>query len=556
MVRPCFAAPSSSPGVPTQSFLATASSTPLICSLGAGIATTRSGPRGPPQPVPTAAFGTPVTCSIGHTLAASVAAATLTVQSLFASQPPFSDYSAPQQSIATAAATTSAVSTPSRLGRRRSSLPESRSPAAAFRLNLPRLPRQVKRLRLRSPPEPLDAAAVARRAELRRVSVEAWDIFRERYVDQPGIDWARLRNRLDRRTITNEGELHDAIDWMLAQAGDQFTRFLPRPELDAMKEGIDGEMCGVGIIFDAETHGWRRTKRVIVKEVVAHSPAADAGFARGDAITAIDTASIRRMSVDEATNRLLGKEGNKVSISFIRCADGLELSVTLTRRRFSVPTVSAEAVQVAAVGRVAFIQVREFAASTALQARRGIRQLMVGGPLDAIVIDLRGNSGGLVDQAVEFAKIFLDKQRVVVRFVGRDDAITTERSEMRWLTRQRIRLTSQPVFVLTDESTASASELVAAALRDNCRALIIGSSTYGKGSVQAIAQLSDGAGVAVTVARYRTPANMPIHAGRGLKPDIFRSDMAVDSSVVQQVFGQSSRRLKWMKSKISSCSPA
>lgn len=400
---------------------------------------------------------------------------------------------------------------------------------------------------------------------LRRVANEAWSIFEERYVDSPRLDWKRVKSRLDRRPIRNEVELQDSLEWMLAQAQDQFTRFLPRSELESMKDDIDGEMCGVGIVFDAETHGWRRTKRVVVKEVVKDSPAADAGLSRGDEITAIDMASIRRMSVDEATNRLLGKEGNKVSVSFVRCADDLELSVTLTRRRFSVPTVSGEAVVVSGVGRVGFIQVREFAVSTALHARRTVRRLLSSGVVDAFVLDLRGNSGGLVDQAVEFAKIFLPRDEVVVRFVGRDDEVTTERSALRWLCRQRIRVVSQPVIILVDESTASSSELVAAALRDNCRAVIIGSSTFGKGSVQAIAQLSDGAGVAVTVARYRTPRDKGIEVGHGLKPDMLRGNMALDSSVVNQLLGRpgglramlgvarTRGRMNWVRFRLASC---
>jgi carboxyl-terminal processing protease len=436
----------------------------------------------------------------------------------------------------------------------------SRLSDTAVRIRAPRFRRRAPRAQAIS-----RSVSAASDERLRRVANEAWSIFQERYVDNPQLDWKRMKNRLDRRPIRNETELQESIEWMLAEAHDEFTRFLPRSELDSMKDDIDGEMCGVGIVFDAEAHGWRRTKRVVVKEVVKNSPAADAGLSRGDEITAIDMASIRRMSVDEATNRLLGGEGNKVSISFIRCADALELSVTLTRRRFSVPTISGEAVVVPGVGRVGFVQVREFAVSTALQARRAVRRLLSSGVVDAFVIDLRGNSGGLVDQAVEFAKIFLPRDNIIVRFVGRDNEVTTESSAIRWFCRQRVRVVSQPVIVLVDESTASSSELVAAALRDNCRAVIIGSPTYGKGSVQAIAQLSDGAGVAVTVARYRTPRDKGIEVGRGLKPDMFQGNMALDSGVVNQLFGRQGGlrgvvggarvkgRMNWVRTRLVSC---
>jgi carboxyl-terminal processing protease len=399
----------------------------------------------------------------------------------------------------------------------------------------------------------IDSAELTRRADLRAVAKEAWDIFHERYVDNPAIDWLLLRTRFDRRRVTSEEELHDTIDWLLSQAGDQFTRFLSPSELSSMKDDVEGVMCGVGIVFTAETHGWRRTKRVVVKEVVGKSPAAEAGLSRGDEITAIDTSSIRRMSIDDATSRLLGKDGDKVSVSFIRCDDDVELSVTLTRRRFDVPTVSGEPVLVPGVGRVGFIQVREFAANTGLQARRAVRRLIKTGPVDAFVIDLRNNSGGLVDQAVEFAKVFLEREHVVVRFVGRGDIVTTESSDIGWFCRSRVRVPCAPVVILVDETTASASELVAAALRDNCRAVIVGASTYGKGSVQAIAQLSDGSGVAITVARYRTPSNSPIRSGRGLRPDLYKPDLADDVGAVMQLLGRSPRRFKWVQAKLSLC---
>lgn len=431
----------------------------------------------------------------------------------------------------------------------------------AMRVRMPRFRRRVT-----VADEEKTIAADKNSQRLRRVALEAWNIFEERFVDDPRVDWIRLKNRLDKRPIRNEAELESALDWMLSQARDQFTRFLPRAELESMKDDIDGEMCGVGIVFDAETQGWRRAKRFIVKEVVKDSPAADAGLSRGDEITAIDVASIRRMSVDEATNRLLGKEGKKVSVSFVRCADDLELSVTLTRRRFSIPTVSGEAVVVSGVGRVGFIQVREFAMSTALHARRTVRKLLSSGVVDAFVLDLRGNSGGLVDQAVEFATIFLPRDKIIVRFVGRGNEISTEKSSARWFVRQRVRVVRQPVIILVDESTASSSELVAAALRDNCRAVIVGCSTFGKGSVQAIAQLSDGAGIAVTVARYRTPNDHGIEIGHGLKPDMFKSNLALDSTVVNQLLGRSGGvramlgvartkgRINWVRSRLAACS--
>lgn len=323
-----------------------------------------------------------------------------------------------------------------------------------------------------------------------------------------------------------------------------------------MKDDIDGEMCGVGIVFYAEAHGWRRTKRVVIKHVVRNSPAAEAGLLTGDQITAIDMVGVRRMSFDEATSRLLGKEGKKVLISFCRSASdkSVHLNVMLTRRRFEVPTVSAEMVEAPGVGRVGYLHVREFAANTASQTKRAIKGLRGKGGVKLWVLDMRGNSGGLVDKAVEVAKVFLDGGRIVVRFVGRGGEISMEKCDQ-WRWRKGVTVTKEPMIILVDSETASASELVTAALRDNCRAVVVGNSTFGKGSVQAIVPLSDGTGVAVTVARYRTPRNKGIEMGRGLRPDLFKGNLAEDGQgVVKELFGKGGgRRMRWVAGKLGKC---
>lgn len=415
--------------------------------------------------------------------------------------------------------------------------------------------------RVRAAPTPAQIAAVKRR---RRVADEAWAVFRERYVDAGDVEWDKVRAQLGARRFAEEGDLAAALEWMFGIAGDPFTRYLAPGELVAMKADIDGEMCGVGIVFTADMHGWRRTKRVVIRHVVKNSPAADAGLMRGDEITAINMSSVRRMSIDEATSRLLGKKGGKVLVSFCRGTRGInaiELNVMLTRRRFEVPTVSAEAHPVQDVGVVGYVQVREFAANTASQTRAAVRHLLSAHKIQAFVLDMRGNSGGLVDQAVEIAKLFLERDRVVVRFVGRDGSTTTEKTNWRWIWRPRVNVAHTPVIVLVDEATASASELVAAALRDNCRGVVVGAATFGKGSVQAIVPLSNGGGVAVTVARYRTPRNAAIVAGRGLRPDLFKPNLPEDAQeAVRQLFGHKRaggrRRYEWMVSKLGACTPA
>lgn len=467
-----------------------------------------------------------------HAAAATLAAMTtcITPSRLHATTTLVSEQRLPIEHV-TAAATTTTTTTKTK----------GRSPV--LRLKLPSLKREKS------------AEQIQAEQTRRRLLQEAWEVFRERYVDESAIDWGRLKRRVEVKKLRSDRDLNYALEWLFSHADDPFTRFLSASQLESMKDDIDGEMCGVGIVFYAEAQGWRRTKRVIIKHVVKNSPAAEAGLMTGDQITAIDMVGVRRMSFDEATQRLLGREGRKVLISFCRAVEGerIDLNVTLTRRRFEVPTVSAEILDEPTVGKVGYLQVREFAANTASQARQAVREISGGGAV-LFVLDMRGNSGGLVDKAVEVAKVFLERDRIVVRFVGRNGAMTTERCGWR-LWRPRVHVTKVPMVILVDNETASAAELVAAALRDNCRAVVIGNSTFGKGSVQAIVPLSDGTGVAVTVARYRTPKDKGIEMGRGLRPDLFKNNLAEDgASAVKELFGKSgARRMRWVVGRLGKC---
>lgn len=391
----------------------------------------------------------------------------------------------------------------------------------------------------------------------RHVIEEAWEIFSGRFVDSSSIRWQRLRQKLDARPLRSDKDLESTLQWLLTRTEDPFTRYLSSRQLEAMKGDIDGEMCGVGIIFSAERRGWDLRRHVVIKYVIPNSPAAEAGLLKGDRITAIDLADIRRMSFDEATVRLLGNEGQKVLLSFRRgdMSNSVELSVLLSRKRFEVPTVNSERVYVHGIGDVGYLQVREFATNTALQMRAAVRQLRARNGVQLFVLDIRGNSGGLVEKAIDVAKLFLERDQVVVRFVGPNGKVMTERCRWGPFSRRRVRATTEPIIVLVDAQTASASELLAAALRDNCRAVVVGRSTFGKGSVQAIVPLSNGGGAAITVARYKTPRNDNIVMGEGLRPDLVRNDLGEETeSIMDHLFGRGGqKRYQWVVGRLNKC---
>lgn len=477
----------------------------------------------------------------------------------------------------------------------------------------------------------------------RRVVDESFDVLKEQFVDDEFIDWKVIQRRLLRRVkkMRNDKDLENILQWLYQRVGDPFTRYLTEDQLKAMKGDIDGEMCGVGIVFNAEQHGWLiQGKRVVIKHVVPGSPADEAGLECSDRITAIDMTDVRGLTFDEVTTSLLGKAGHKVLLTFQKKNDSAELSVLLERRRFQVPTVTAELIG----DDVCYVQIREFAMNTAKQMRECLRETMkqreqrrllaspkmkFDGGIDIssdwgyehdenegmrlLILDLRGNSGGLVDKSIEVARMFLDRDDTVVKFIGQSGKMSVEtgRDNRLWwfwcwwrskwssspvsmISRPLTQVMSssflsalpiwrglwrndvsgmnqisqyyQRMVILVDGETASASELLASALRDNCKAVIVGTPTFGKGSVQAIVPLSNGGGAVVTVARYLTPRNNAIGVGNGVRPDRVMFQLPSDPQlVVERLVGKKARgwpmrdrvmgerKLKWIKHKVNQC---
>lgn len=389
----------------------------------------------------------------------------------------------------------------------------------------------------------------------REILDEAFEILRDQFVDDIDLPLKSIHRRLHQRPLKSDVDVDKSLYWLFSRTEDPFTRYLPKQQLNAMQSDIEGSMCGVGLIFTAERRYYGLTKRIIIKQVVPQSPADKAGLRCGDRITAIDMIDVGRLSFDETTTKLLGQEGRKVLVTFKRLNSNQELSVLLERQKFEVPTVSVEI-----IGDIGYIQIREFASNTCIQVEKALRTIRKNNnAMSALILDLRGNSGGLVDKAVEVAKLFLNENDIIVRFIGRDNHVFIEKCnrQMPWLLSlfRSSTLHTEPVIVLVDGETASASELVAAAVRDNCRGIVVGRNTFGKGSVQAIVPLSNGGGAAVTVARYRTPKDEGISAGNGIQPDWLKDDLGDEGTViVESLFGnRPQKRMNWLGGKLKKC---
>jgi carboxyl-terminal processing protease len=285
---------------------------------------------------------------------------------------------------------------------------------------------------------------------------------------------------------------------------DDFTSYLTPDKLDDLYAMIDGNFVGLGVELKIEKDGLR------LVGVIRGGPAWDAGLKSGELIVAINGHAIKGLSLDEAANRLQGTEGTTVEIQ-LQGRDGMKRTHQLVRRHVDVESVSGVKLLDPTLG-IGYIQLSGFQKTSTEEIDRALATLSNQG-MQALVLDLRGNPGGLLNVAVEIAERFIDEGLVVTtrgRAHGQSQSLAT-RGQARW------RL---PMYVLVDRDSASASEILAGALQDHGRATIIGARTYGKGSVQSIFSLrSAPAGLKLTTAKFYSPRNRP-YSEQGVQPDV------------------------------------
>ncbi len=336
---------------------------------------------------------------------------------------------------------------------------------------------------------------------------EVWQLVDREYVDGTfnHVDWQATRQSLLSQNYTSKQQAYDAIRAALKQLGDPYTRFLDPKNYQALTEqSIVGQLSGIGIQLKQNA----KTNELVVEETVANTPALKAGIKAGDRILAIDGKSAQGMKVEDASKLIRGKAGTPVTLRIARLGQS-EFDVKITRANIEVPKVSYDLKQESS-RRVGYIRLDEFSASAPAQMRRAIQDLKAK-QVDGFVLDLRGNPGGLLVSGVEIARMWLDKGaivRTVDRVGGKEE-----------LKANQTALTKKPLVVLVDGNSASASEILTGALKDNKRAVVVGSTTFGKGLVQQLHRLSDGSGLAVTIEHYFTPNGTDINH-KGIQPDV------------------------------------
>jgi carboxyl-terminal processing protease len=300
--------------------------------------------------------------------------------------------------------------------------------------------------------------------------------------------------------------VYAAVEGMLSRL-DPHSAFL-RPEVyRAMREDTSGEFEGLGVEIASRDGG------IVVVAPLAGSPGERAGLKAGDRIVEIDGKPTRDLSAVEATRRLKGPAGTAVRLSIVR--DGTAAPIVLTLLRDRVRTQSVEGRVLDRARGLVYVQIRQFQERT----DRGVKRVLdaaraeLGGEIRGLVLDLRNDPGGLLDEAVKVADRFLESGVIVSTETRNRKTVEVERAHLRDTE------PGYPMVVLVNRGSASASEIVAGALQDHHRAAIVGTRTFGKGSVQQVMDLPDGSGLKLTVARYYTPLHRSIQ-DRGIEPDV------------------------------------
>ncbi|MCP3730470.1 S41 family peptidase [Sphingomonas sp. MG17] len=297
--------------------------------------------------------------------------------------------------------------------------------------------------------------------------------------------------------------MQGAIDGMLASL-DPHSSYVDAVAFDNMRLQTEGNYGGLGLSVTLEDGA------VKVITPTEDTPAWRAGIKSGDYITHIDNKLIYGGTLDEAVSQMRGEPGSKIALRIVRRGRDKPFDVTLTRE-----TIVQKAVKWEVKDGVGILNINTFSATTASDMRAGIAAIekQLGGKPKGYVIDLRANGGGLLTQAIEVTDAFLAHGEIVSQR-GRDKADIE-----RWYAKSDDLARGLPLVVLVDAGTASASEIVAGALQDHHRALVLGEKTFGKGSVQTLLQLGPRTALRLTTARYYTPSGRSVQEG-GIEPDL------------------------------------
>jgi carboxyl-terminal processing protease len=316
----------------------------------------------------------------------------------------------------------------------------------------------------------------------------AWDLVHGKYVDKSKLDTQNL--------------VYGAIDGMVKAVGDPYTVFFPPKESKEFNEQISGSFSGIGIEIGL------RDEVLTVIAPIKNTPAARAGLLAGDKILKIDDKTTEGMKLDEAVSLIRGPKGTRVKLTIRREKAKETEEVTITRDVIKIPAVEWKLLD----EDVAYVEILTFNKNVDSEFEETAREI-IESKAKKIILDLRNDPGGLLDSAINIAGYFLDADKIVAIEKFGDG------KEEQFKTQPNGRLKNYPAVILINKGSASASEILAGALKDNRGVLIVGETSFGKGSVQEMADLPQKASLKITIAKWLTPSGKSIDEN-GIKPDV------------------------------------
>ena len=334
---------------------------------------------------------------------------------------------------------------------------------------------------------------------------QAWKLVNTKFVDQTNNnqDWNKWEHKYD-NVIQSPEDAYVAIDTMVASLNDPYTRFLKPKDFEEEANSIKGSLKGIGVQIT------ERDGKIVVLSPLEDTPAERAGLLPNDEILSIDGVSTKGMNITKASEKIRGKKGTKVNL-LIKRANTPNRIYTIERDEITLKSVSTKTPfdTTKLDDYIGYIRLSSFISrNAATEFRTALEKYS---DKKGIIIDLRSNSGGLLTNAILIADMFLNGE-IIVSTVDRDGYKDTCRSSKKYIT-------DKPLVVLINKGSASASEILSGALKDNQRALLVGENTFGKGVVQEVNKMNGGSGMNITIQKYLTPNGTDIDK-KGIAPDV------------------------------------
>lgn len=310
-------------------------------------------------------------------------------------------------------------------------------------------------------------------------------------------------NKLYIGDVDEDAMIEGALKGYVEGLGDPYTEYYTKEEMADLREELNSEYVGIGVYIGNNAVD----NTIVIAGTIKFSPAEEAGLKAGDVVEKIDDVSYTGKQLSEATKVLKAEEGTTVKLTILR--DEKEIEINITRRKITVEHVSSKMMD----NNVAYIKIDSFDNNVADSFKSQLTDLMKGN-VNGIIIDLRSNGGGIVTEATDIADLFLEKDETILITKSKKD-----NEEKITKSKQEPIVKNTPVVILVNEATASASEILAGALKDKYNATIVGKTTYGKGVIQSLYNLKDGSGLKITTDEYFTPNHNKIQK-TGITPDV------------------------------------